>query len=104
MVHHLVAVWGSAESDVWAVGFGGTIIHWDDSRWAPFPSGTSNNFSAVWGSQANDVWALSYAGKISHWDGRVWSSALRSAELSGSHEVNPMPSKRQTAPPSKARR
>ena len=37
--HALAAVWGSSASDVWAVGSGGTIIHYDGKTWTPTPSG-----------------------------------------------------------------
>src|SRR3989442_2140802 len=43
----LTSVWGSASTDVWAVGYGGTILHWDGSAWSGFPSGTPNSLYGV---------------------------------------------------------
>jgi hypothetical protein len=54
----LTAVWGSAKNDVWAVGSGGTIIHYDGTAWTPTPTNLKHTFQAVWGSSATDVWAV----------------------------------------------
>ena len=35
---NLNAVWGSAGNDVWAVGAGGTIVHFDGVRWSTVAS------------------------------------------------------------------
>lgn len=37
----LLAVGGTSWHDVWVVGAGGTILHFDGCAWAPVPSGTS---------------------------------------------------------------
>jgi hypothetical protein len=36
-------VLGSGPSDVWAVGDGGTIVHWDGLSWSLVPSGAGVN-------------------------------------------------------------
>src|SRR3989454_8153249 len=69
----LISVWGSASTDVWAVGASGTILHWDGSAWSGFPSGTTNFLYGVWGSASTDVWAVGGGGTILHWDGSAWS-------------------------------
>jgi hypothetical protein len=71
--HDLLAVWGSAGDDVWAVGHWGTIIHWDGAHWMAFDSSTFHGLNAVWGSGGNDVWAVGDANTILHWDGTVWA-------------------------------
>ncbi|MFP2908871.1 hypothetical protein ACLESD_28235 [Pyxidicoccus sp. 3LFB2] len=78
--HALFSVWGSSATDVWAVGAGGTIIHWDGKAWTPFSSPTHRDLRAVSGSGPTDVIAV--GGKegdalptIIHWDGKVWSPA-----------------------------
>ena len=63
----LWSVWGSASTDVWAVGLGGTILHWDGSAWSPVASGTVNSLTSVRGSASNDVWAVG-DGTILHRD------------------------------------
>jgi hypothetical protein len=57
--YELAAVWGSSASDVWAVGSGGTIIHYDGTSWTPTPSGVRNTFYGVWGSGPNEVYVVS---------------------------------------------
>ncbi len=37
----LNGVWGSGANDVWAVGNGGTILHWSGGAWVSVPSGSS---------------------------------------------------------------
>ena len=43
-------VWGSSGSDVFAVGNGGTILHYDGSAWSAMTSGTTFALNGVWGS------------------------------------------------------
>src|SRR5262245_26790825 len=59
-LYRLTSVWGSGKDDVWAVGSGGTIIHYDGSAWKPTPPDppTMNTFYGVWGSGAKDVWVV----------------------------------------------
>jgi hypothetical protein len=72
----LRGVWGRAANDVWAVGDGGTILHWDGNAWSSkFASGTSNALFSVWGNSSNDVWSVGAGGTIIHWDGRTWSGS-----------------------------
>jgi hypothetical protein len=66
-------VWGTGPNDVWAVGSGGTILHWDGDRLSSFPSGTTEWLSEPRGSGPNDVWAVGSGGAIVHWDGSAWS-------------------------------
>jgi hypothetical protein len=40
-VPHLRAVWGSSESEVYAVGDDGTILHYDGSTWTAMYSGST---------------------------------------------------------------
>jgi len=72
--NQLYGVWGSGASDVWAVGYGGIILHWDGSAWSMVSSGTTYPLFSVWGSGASDVWAVGAFGTIVHWDGCAWTS------------------------------
>src|SRR5690606_28623857 len=65
----LTAVAGTSESDVWAVGAGGTILHYDGSAWIPIPSGHANTFFAVWASGPKDVWVVSTPELVLHGNG-----------------------------------
>src|SRR5207302_6280308 len=67
-----VAIWGSATNDVWAVGQGGAVAHYDGATWTKKPSSTAQDLAAVWGAVANNVWAVG-DGVIIHWNGSAWS-------------------------------
>lgn len=69
----LRSVWGSDESNVWAVGFGGSILRWNGSIWKVEESATTEDLFSVWGSDAENIWAVGRNGTIMKWDGRVWS-------------------------------
>jgi enterochelin esterase-like enzyme len=71
--YNLNSVWASSESDVFAVGELGTIVHYDGSVWSPMESRTVKNFTGVWGSSSNDVFATGTGGAILHYDGAAWS-------------------------------
>lgn len=73
----LTGVWGSAADDVWAVGAGGAILHWDGRAWSPVESGTAEDLTAVWGTSADDVWATGHH-LVLHWDGLAWSKRMNS--------------------------
>ncbi len=53
-VEALNGVWGSGPADVWAVGGGGMIVHWNGSAWATQSSPTSDPLKSVWGSGPNE--------------------------------------------------
>ncbi|AKV00196.1 Type IV fimbrial biogenesis protein PilY1 [Labilithrix luteola] len=65
----LLAIWGTSNDDVWAVGSGGTIIHYDGTVWAPVPSGVQNTFFDIWGSGPNDIWVVSSTRLVLHGTG-----------------------------------
>ncbi|MBA7673297.1 hypothetical protein ES703_81491 [subsurface metagenome] len=73
-------IWGSPSFDVFAVGEGGTIAHYDGSEWSKMDSGVKEEFPndlyCVWGTSASDVFAggqVILVGKILHYDGGTWS-------------------------------
>jgi len=67
-------IWGSSETDVFAVGQTGAVLHYDGSTWAVMPTETSNNLLGVWGSSGTDVYAVGDAGTILHYDGTQWKA------------------------------
>jgi hypothetical protein len=69
----LLAVWGSASNNVWAVGTGS--LHWNGTAWLRSDPARSNLYAA-WGNAANDIWAIGAKGIVVHWDGDAWSTAL----------------------------
>ncbi len=71
---NLNGIWGSAANDIWAVGSGGTIRHYDGSNWSTSGTGvTSRDLFGVWGTASNNVYAAGSNGVILHWNGSAWS-------------------------------
>ena len=72
----LHGVWGSSSDNVFAVGDGGTIIHFDGSDWSTQTSNTTNNLKGVWGISGTEVYAVGASGKILKTVnvGTTWSS------------------------------
>ena len=64
-------VWGSGAGDVYAVGDGGDVQHWDGAAWGPMDSGTTETLTSVWGSGPGDVYAVGTNGTVLHYDGNV---------------------------------
>lgn len=69
----LLSVWGTSGSDVFAVGYGGTILHSNGTAWSAMTSGTSSYFVGVAGTSSSDVWAV--GGAVLHYNGSAWSTA-----------------------------
>jgi len=73
----LLGVWGFSNSDVFAVGANGTIIHWDGVAWSAQTSGTSEWLRAIWGSHGNRVYAVGGTFSSNYliliYDGISWS-------------------------------
>ncbi len=66
-------IWGSGPNDIHAVGWGGTIVHYDGSTWSVIPPVSDANLNAVWGTAADDVFAVGAGGTILHLNGAAWS-------------------------------
>jgi hypothetical protein len=72
----LRGVWGNAANNYWAVGEGGTILHYDGTSWQPQTSGTLNKLYSVWGSSSTDIWAVGELGTVLHYDGAAWTTTV----------------------------
>ncbi|MCP4346651.1 MAG: choice-of-anchor D domain-containing protein [Desulfobacterales bacterium] len=72
--NYLSGIWGSSGSDVFAVGWYGTILHYDGSSWTDMGSGTSRFLYNVWGSSGSDVFAVGENGTILHYDSSSWTA------------------------------
>jgi predicted small secreted protein len=73
---NLAGIWGSSSSNVFAVGAGGTILHYDGKVWSVMSSGTSNDLNSVWCNSGSDVFAAGNFGVIMHYDGKGWSTVF----------------------------
>jgi hypothetical protein len=71
----LRAIWGAADTDVWTVGDGGTVLRWDGLDWSAITGvGTPapGNVYDVWGSSATSVWIVGNDGLVRRFDGTAW--------------------------------
>jgi len=65
-------LWGSAPSDLWAVGDPFTscgIFHWNGLDWTEHECPLDELAVAVWGFSEDDVWVVGVNGSILHWNG-----------------------------------
>jgi hypothetical protein len=65
-------LWGADSADVWAVGEGGTIVHFDGSHWAQVSSGTTDSLVAIGGRAAGDAWAIGSRRTVLRLSGSTW--------------------------------
>jgi hypothetical protein len=71
---NIFGIWGTSASDVWAVGSGGTILHYNGTIWSSVASGTTEDLFGVWGTSATDVWAVGSGKTFLHYNGTTWLS------------------------------
>jgi len=69
---YLDNIWGASGTDVFAVGEGGLILHFDGTSWVAMVSGNSEELLGVWGTSGTDVFAVGVGGTILHHDGTSW--------------------------------
>lgn len=67
-----LGVWGASETDVFAVGAGGDVSHYDGVSWEAMPNPAGMPLFDVWGTSARDVYAVGFDGIIIHYDGNQW--------------------------------
>ncbi len=71
---HLTSVAGSSDTDIWAAGEGGVIVHSTDGvTWSKVTSPVTDRIVSLWvepGSTTN-AWATTFSSTI-HWDGTQW--------------------------------
>jgi hypothetical protein len=74
----LLCVWGTASSDVFAVGGprgNGTpsaALHYDGRAWKDLAPGGTETFWWAHGTSDADVWIVGEGGRIAHWDGAAF--------------------------------
>lgn len=73
-------VHGFSATDIFVVGNGGTVLHFDGVAWTLQPTPTTEALWGVWGASPNDVWAVGGRGNTAsvatllHYDGDAWES------------------------------
>ncbi len=66
-------IWASAPDDVFAVGWEGTVYHYDGTSVSPMVSNTSGDLYGVFGLSSSAVWAVGANGLVIRYDGSQWS-------------------------------
>jgi len=90
------AIWGTSDSDIFAVGNFGTIEHYDGKNWTQQTSGTGKHLLDVWGTGPNNVYAVGHMDvtqkphklTLLHYNGVKWShvnTGLIAVNLSAIH-------------------
>jgi len=71
----LSAVWAVSDTEAWAVGARGLVIHNVGATfgWQVMEVPTQEHLYAVAGSSSSDVWAVGDRGVVLHYDGTTWS-------------------------------
>lgn len=69
----MAAMHGTSQNDVWMVGAGGKIMHYN-GEWTNVASPTTNTLGCVWALSPTDAWAGGNANTLIHWDGTSWTS------------------------------
>jgi hypothetical protein len=73
---HINGLFGTAPDNIWAVGSGGAILHYDGIGWNGVPSPTAAPLFGIHGSGPTDIWAVGGAGGTTlHYDGNAWTVA-----------------------------
>lgn len=55
---------GNHRRDVWTVGDGGTVLHWDGDRWSRVEASTQANLRGAWGDGKDGVWIVGEKGTL----------------------------------------
>lgn len=68
-----LAVFGTAQNNIWTVGNRGRSARFDGTRWIQSPVIMTQALQAVHGTSASDIWAVGESGYIVHFTGSAWS-------------------------------
>ena len=68
----LSSVWPSSPTDIWAVGVGGTLAHYDGTSWST--TSPEPELKAAWANAPGDAWAVGASGTALHWSENVWTT------------------------------
>jgi len=71
--NRLRAIWAASATNMFAVGDGGTILHFDGKKWTWMDSTTTKDLYGIWGISANSVCAVGEAGTFLVYNGTKWS-------------------------------
>jgi hypothetical protein len=88
---NMFGVWGTSETNVFAVAEGGTIFRYDGVQWTLSAVSTKAALRGIWGAGPSAVFAVGGAGTILHYDGQSWSAMASNAttDLNGVFGTSP---------------
>jgi len=73
--------WGTSPTNLWSVGDGGRIEHFDGTSWRD-GSPVRHAIERMWSISDNDMWAVGGydgVGDLMHWDGSRWTGTTKVA-------------------------
>ncbi len=73
--------WASGPDDIWLVGDGGNIYHYNGSDWKSHSGAWRVDLFAVAGFGPREVYAVGESGSILRFDGQTWSSMASPTEF-----------------------
>lgn len=80
-------IWGSGPDDVFLVGSGNSVLHYDGQSWLsmPLPAGSVWRWRGIWGNGPTNVYAVGAYGSVARYDGRRWTTAVPRRSITDSH-------------------
>lgn len=67
-------MWGFPDGSFYAVGDGGTVLHYDGLVWSFVDVPTREDLHGIWASSPSDIYATGFRSTLIHYDGSAWSS------------------------------
>lgn len=67
-------VFGRGPNDVWVVGDGGAVHHWNGTQWTQQTTGTTAQLNGVWTAPGAPVFVVGADGVILEYDGTSWTT------------------------------
>jgi hypothetical protein len=80
--YNLYALWGTSDTDIYAAGNLGKLIHYNGTSWSAVTSGTLLPLHGLWGTASTDVYAVggnTAQGTILHYGGGTWVTLVSDA-------------------------
>ncbi len=68
----LLSIWGTSDSNLWAIVFPNQIYHWDGLRWALSLASGGPALYCISGLGANNLWVVGDQGTVFLGDGTIW--------------------------------
>ncbi|HRI50502.1 MAG TPA: hypothetical protein PLW65_10005 [Pseudomonadota bacterium] len=69
----LFGVWGTSPSDIWAISYPNSIVHWDGQSWHTSKAASGPALYTIAGLGANNIWVVGDNGTVYRWDGASWT-------------------------------